>query len=308
MHLPDHFLTLVTFLKVLSFYFSFGSRIDDLTIGNSDKPSGLVEVESTDVTVGCVQHLFFVFETSQLLRSPGLLCLVVDLLLFANRALQLNRAGVINLLKRVDGAVPDSVDMDSLVLVEVSAAHIAVKRDYVRVRAVLSFHDVEAVGHDVAVLGSPVEELDLLNSDEAAQVVDLSPRVVAISLKPGEVKQLRSIVHFFPESLLHPLFGLSQVLVDLEVVEVRQDSHHVRHAVVVQQTQELERLHFKANRSIDEQQSQISDLGDIHHGLHVGGTLEERDSLVAVGSQRDGAFDARHFLLREVVHERLDQR
>lgn len=73
--------------------------------------------------------------------------------------------------------------------------------------------------------------------------------------------------------------------------------------MVVQQTEELEGFHFKSNRSVDEEQSQVCDFRNINHGLHVGGTFEKGDSLVAVGAQRDCAFHISDLLLCKVLNK-----
>lgn len=85
---------------------------------------------------------------------------------------------------------------------------------------ILSFNHVKAIGNDVGMLHAPRQRLDLLNGDVSTKVVNLSLRVLAISLETREVKQLGSIIDLLPEALLHLLLCLSQLLIKLEVVQV----------------------------------------------------------------------------------------
>ena len=151
------------------------------------------------------------------------------------------------------------------------------------------------------MLGAPREKLDLLDCDESCQVIDFSFGVASVALEPREVKELGSIVDFLPKSLLHSLFGLPEVLVELVVVQMGQDAHDIWHTVVVEETEELKGLHFKANGRVNQQQSQVYNLRHIDHGLHVGGTLHKCDSLVLVRTQCDGPSHRVDFLLGKVV-------
>lgn len=197
--------------------------------------------------------------------------------------------------------------MKSVVLVKVCSSHVAVKADSVRFLLVRGLNHVEAVSDHVGMLGPPRQRLELLHGDETTQIVDLSLGVVTIRGEAREVEELGTIVHFLPEALLHSLLCLAQVLVELVVVEMGQDSHHVGHSVVVQQTKELKCLHLEADGGVDQEQGQVHNFGHIDHRLHIRGTLHKRDSLVFVCPQGDGASHGRHFLLREVMHQGLDQ-
>jgi len=89
---------------------------------------------------------------------------------------------------------------------------------------------------------------------------------------------------FLPEALFHALFGLSLIFVFLEIVEVSQHAHYIRHTVVMKQAQEFECLHLKSDRGVNQQQRQVDYLRNVDHRLHICRTLKKRDALVAIGA------------------------
>ncbi len=107
---------------------------------------------------------------------------------------------------------------------------------------------------------------------------------------------------FLPEALFHALLGLSLIFIFLEVIEVSQHAHYIRHTMVVKQAQEFECFHLKADRRVNQQQCQVDYLRNVDHRLHIRWTFEKGDALVAIGAQRDSASNCGDLLLREMKH------
>jgi hypothetical protein len=64
-------------------------------------------------------------------------------------AFELDRAWVVHLLQTGDFVVTDTVDVDSLMLIEVGASHVAVERDQVGVLIIHVFYNVKLIGDQV---------------------------------------------------------------------------------------------------------------------------------------------------------------
>lgn len=122
-------------------------------------------------------------------------------------------ARVLHLRYALDLIVAQAIDMYTLVFVQVGASHIAEEGDCVELLVLLGLYHIETIGHDIGVLDSPRERLDLLDGDVAAKVVDLGLRIEAVALKAGEIKELGAVVNLLPEALLHLLLGLSQLFI-----------------------------------------------------------------------------------------------
>jgi hypothetical protein len=60
---------------------------------------------------------------------------------------------------------------------------------------------------------------------------------------------------------------------------MRENAHTIRKPTLFQNANKLKSLHFKSNTGIDDQQDQIRNFGQIHHGIDIIGTLDESDSL-----------------------------
>ena len=146
---------------------------------------------------------------------------------------------------------------------------------------------LDTVDEEVRVGRAPRERDELHDGDEARKVVDLDLRVSAVR-DAGEVEQLRAVVDLRPEAVLEPLLGLLLLLGGRDEVEVREDAHHPREPVCLQDVQELERLHLEAVRRVREQQHQVRDLGDVDHRAQVVGALEERETSVLPRDDSDG--------------------
>lgn len=139
-------------------------------------------------------------------------------LLLTHSPFELDGTRIIHFLKTSDLVVSNTVDVDPLVLIEVSTSHIAVKRNQIRVLIVHSFNHIEPVRHKVRMCSPPLEQLDLLHTDKPREIIHLRLRVGSISLQPGEIKQFGTIIDLLPEALLHALLSAPQKLVHLEVV------------------------------------------------------------------------------------------
>lgn len=70
--------------------------------------------------------------------------------------------------------------MDALVFIKIGTTHVAVKTDRVVVGVCLSFNNIEPVSHKVRVLRAPLEQLNFLNRDVPAQIVDFRLWVTTI--------------------------------------------------------------------------------------------------------------------------------
>lgn len=85
------------------------------------------------------------------------------------------------------------------------------------------------------MVDSPAQRLDLLDSDEPSQVVDLCLRVHTVSLLTRKVKELGAIVDLFPKPFLHSLFGFSECLVLSKIIQVSKHSHDIGHSVILEE-------------------------------------------------------------------------
>ena len=287
------------------------TSVNNIFIGNIDVPGSLLKIHGSDIRIRGVQNTLSVLKISLLLSlfdKPVLFGLMLSLLLL-HCLLHLNRARVIHLFDIKDFVVSQPVDMHSLVLVQVSTSDIPEHGHRVVLLLFLGvFDSVKPVSHNVRVVQPPLQRLDLLNSDEPAEIVHFSLRVHTIFLLPREVEQFGAIVDLFPESLLHPLLGLPDHLVLFEVVQMREDAHYVRETMILQKGQVLECLHLKADGHIDEHERQITNLSQIYHRLHLRGALVKRDPMVLIGPESDGASDIIDLLLCEMLDEGLNER
>ena len=219
------------------------------------------------------------------------------------RLSELDWARVFHLGDAADIIITKSVYMHSIVLVEIGTPDVAIEADSVLVRVLWCLNDIESVSHHVGVLEPPAQVSDLLDRDEACQIIDLSLGIGAIALQSREVKEFGTIMNLLPESLLHSLLRLAQLLVQLVVVKMSKHAHHIGHTMVVKQAKEFEGLHLKTNACINQEQGKVDYFSHIYHRLHVGRTLHKSDSLVLVSSQSDRSSHVRHFLFRKVMHE-----
>ena len=186
-----------------------------------------------------------------------MLCLLLPDSLF-----QLNWARIIHLLNLFNIIVTETIDMNSLISVQVSSSNIAIYCDHiVLILFMLGLNHVKSISYHIRVVDTPRQRFDLLNGDESTQVVDFCLWIHAILLLSREIEELGAIINFFPESLLHLLFGFPEVLVLPEVIKMRENAHNIWHTMVLQKTQELKRLHLETNRGIDQNEGQVSNFG-----------------------------------------------
>lgn len=82
-----------------------------------------------------------------------------------------------------------------------------------------------------------------------------------------------------------------------------EDSHHMREPMAFQQRQELECLHFKAERRIDHKKHDVGDFGQIDHGPDVGWAFDDCNPLFLCAAQGDCAVNLVDFVLHEVFHQ-----
>ena len=197
--------------------------------------------------------------------------------------------------------------MHAVVLVEIGTPYVAIETNSVLIGILWCLNNIKSVSHHVCVLESPTQVSDLLDRYKARQIIDLSLGIGAIALQSREVKEFGTIMDFLPESLLHTLLRLAQLLVQLVVVKMGKHAHHIGHTMIVKQAKELEGLHLEADACIDQKQGKVDDFCHIYHRLHVGRTLHKSDSLVLVCSQSDCSSHVGHFLFRKVMHERLNE-
>lgn len=98
------------------------------------------------------------------------------------RFLEFNRARVLNFLDAGNVIVTKAINMDTVVLIQVGAAHIAVEADRVLVLVLRRLDDIKPVSDHVGMLHPPAQVLDLLDCDEPCKIVHLSLGVATIGL------------------------------------------------------------------------------------------------------------------------------
>ena len=167
------------------------TSVNNIFIGNIDVPGSLLKIHGSDIRIRGVQNTLSVLEISLLLSlfdKPVLFSLMLSLLLL-HCLLHLNRARVIHLFDIKDFVVSQPVDMHSLVLVQVCTSDIPEHGHSVVLLLFLGvFDSVKPVSHNVRVVQPPLQRLDLLNSDEPAEIVHFSLRVHTIFLLPREIE------------------------------------------------------------------------------------------------------------------------
>jgi hypothetical protein len=104
----------------------------------------------------------------------------MESLFLLDSALKLNRARILNLLETRDFVVTNTIDMNTLVLIEVSASHIAIERHQVGVGVIHRLDHIKFIRDQVGVLGTPIQQLYLLHCHESGQVINFGLGVVAI--------------------------------------------------------------------------------------------------------------------------------
>ena len=137
--------------------------------------------------------------------------------------------------------------MHAIVLVEVGTPYVAIETNSVLIGILWCLNNIKSISHHVCVLESPTQVSDLLDRDEARQIIDLSLGIGAIALQSREIKEFGTIMDFLPESLFHTLLRLAQLLVQLVVVKMGKHAHHIGHTMVVEQAEELKGFHLEAN-------------------------------------------------------------
>jgi hypothetical protein len=164
----------------------------------------------------------------------------------------------------------------------------------------------EAVNDGVGVRVSPDERSRVLHDgEEARQVVNLTIWVSAIH-DTGKVKQMSALVELCPQSSLKVLFGILQCGRLAEQIQVSQDTKDVAgHTSSGQDVEKLHSLHLETVVAVNHEKNDIGNLGDIHHGFQLVGTLHERQSLFLRGNDGDGALGIGKSLLGISSDERF---
>ena len=112
----------------------------------------------------------------------------MESLFLLDSALKLDRARIFNLLQTCDFVVTNAIDMNALVLIEVSASHVAIERHQVGVGVVHRLNHIKFIRDQVGVLGTPIQQLYLLHCHESGQVIYFGLGVVAVWLQPRKVE------------------------------------------------------------------------------------------------------------------------
>ena len=115
-------------------------------------------------------------------------------------------------------------------------------------------------------------------------------------------------VHAQGAPLLERLLRGLQALAVPEAVEVREHAHHLGHAALLQQHQELERLHLEAKGAVHHQQHQVRNLGGVDHAAEVLRALKQGEPPALAGDDGDGTANRADVLARVVLDEAADER
>jgi hypothetical protein len=69
----------------------------------------------------------------------------------------------------------------------------------------------------------------------------------------------------------------------------------------LQERQEFESFHLKAQTGINNQNDDISNFREVNHGADIVGTLDDGDALFFIGSEGNGTVDLIYFVFGEVL-------
>mmetsp|Transcript_11990 Transcript_11990/g.44558 ORF Transcript_11990/g.44558 Transcript_11990/m.44558 type:complete len:360 (+) Transcript_11990:3098-4177(+) len=193
------------------------------------------------------------------------------------------------------------------------APHVSEQRDVPVVGALVLLHlsgigDVLDAVHKQVGMGVPPEQRPKLQAAHVeVQQPDLALWVLAVR-HSVHVEHLCALVDLRPEAMLELLLRVPQGLVLAKRIQLREHAHDPRKAVDLEDVQELEGFHLEAEARVDEQQDQIRDLGQVHHGAEVMcRALEERHAAPLARDHRDGASDLPDVAVGVELHERADQ-
>lgn len=140
MQAPHKLLALVTLSNnLLTIVVELG--IHYLVVWDCNVTSSPFEVHSTNVTEGGIEDSLFVCKSS----TSFLLSCGHVILLLPNCPFQFNRAWILNFLDARDFIVTKTINVNSLMLIEVSTSYITIERDSVILRVFLSFNNIEAI-------------------------------------------------------------------------------------------------------------------------------------------------------------------
>eukprot|EP00968_Pinguiococcus_pyrenoidosus_P002137 scaffold111_cov252-Pinguiococcus_pyrenoidosus.AAC.5 len=199
------------------------------------------------------------------------------------------------------------------VLLQMRAPHVSEQRDVPVVGALVLLHlsgigDVLDAVHKQVGMGVPPEQRPKLQAAHVeVQQPDLALWVLAVR-HSVHVEHLCALVDLRPEAMLELLLRVPQGLVLAKRIQLREHAHDPRKAVDLEDVQELEGFHLEAEARVDEQQDQIRDLGQVHHGAEVMcRALEERHAAPLARDHRDGASDLPDVAVGVELHERADQ-
>lgn len=167
-------------------------------------------------------------------------------------------------------------------------------------------HVFETVADDVRVGVAPDQRAKLHDRDESRQIHYLCFAVTAID-DAREVEKFGALVDFCPKALLEFLFPFAELLVFLELVQVSEHAHDFWEAVYLEDIEKLECLHFKPKRSVNEEEDQVCDLGNVNHRVEVVGALDKRESPLLARDDGDGTQWFLHIVASVSFDEGADQ-
>lgn len=91
-------------------------------------------------------------------------------------------------------------------------------------------------------------------------------------------------------------------------VQVSEDTHNLGETMRLKHVEELESLHFEAVGSVNEQEHEISDLGNVDSGREIVGNLDESGTSRLGCNDGDGTLDFLKIAHGVVLNEGADER
>lgn len=147
----------------------------------------------------------------------------------------------------------------------------------------------------------------LHDGKETRKVVDFAIRISAVH-HARQVEEVSALVQFGPQSALETLLGILEGLWLAEQVEMCEYTKDVsRHTGGCQHIKELHSLHFKAVVSVNHQQDNVGNLGNVHHGLELVGAFDKGQALFLGCHNRNGTLGVRDGFLGISADQRFQQ-